>query len=50
MIEIWMKNDLVTVIATLEICNLPKQLQGMTNDVRLTFSIGDTTPQFTTSI
>ena len=33
----------VTVIATLQIYNHPKVLQGMTNSVRLTFSVHDTT-------
>ena len=28
----------------------PKDSQGMTNNVGLTFSVGDTTPQFTISI
>ena len=29
---------------------LQKNLQGMENNVRLTFSVGDTTPRFTISI
>ena len=49
MIEIWMKNQLISD----NICNIynhPKTLQGMTNNVGLTFSVGDTTPWFTNSI
>jgi hypothetical protein len=49
-IEMWMNNPLVSD----KNCNIvtlqsPKQtdLQGMTNKVGLTFSIGDTIPQFT---
>ena len=30
--------------------NLPKHLQGMTNDVGLTFSVGDTSSRFIISI
>ena len=30
--------------------NSPKTLQGMTNNVGLAFSVGDTTPRFTISI
>ena len=30
--------------------NPPENLQGMTNDVGLTFGVGDTTPWFTISI
>jgi hypothetical protein len=37
----------VTTIATLEICNPPKNLQGMTISVGLTFGAGDTSPWFT---
>ena len=44
MIKIWMKNHLVSD------CNPPKNLQGMTNNVGLTFRVGDTTPWFTRSI
>ena len=32
------------------IYNPPKNLQGMTNNVELTFSVGDTTPRFRISI
>ena len=37
------------IIASLLISNHPKNLQGMINNVKLTFSVGDTT-QFTISI
>ena len=40
----------MTVIATFEIYIHPKKLQGMTNNVWLAFSVGDTTPQFAISI
>jgi hypothetical protein len=40
----------VIVIATLLIYNRPKNLQGMTNNVRLTFSVGGTIPQFKISV
>jgi hypothetical protein len=48
LIEIWMKNHLVSDSN----CNTvrpyyPLTLQGMTNNVGLTFSAGDTTPLFT---
>ena len=33
-----------------KIYNPPKSLQGITNNIGLTFSVGDTIPQFTTSI
>ena len=51
MIEIWMRNHLVSDIN----CNivnviLPNKLQRMTNNVGLTFGVGDTIPQFTISI
>ena len=51
MIEIWMKIHLVSDSN----CNTlnpysPKILQGMTNNVGLTFSVGDTIPRFTISI
>ena len=48
LIEIWMKNCLVS--SSNYKCNPPKKLQGMENNVRLTFSVGDTTPRFTISI
>ena len=53
MTEIWMKNHLVSIIF-LQHCKPitpPKKffLQGMTNNVGLTFSVGDTLPQFTIS-
>ena len=35
----------MTVIPTLEIYNFPQKLQGMTNNVGLTFNVGDTTPK-----
>ena len=38
------------VIATLQNYNPSKKLQGMTNNVGLTFSVGDATPRFTISI
>jgi hypothetical protein len=31
-------------------CVIPKKLQGMTNIVGLTFSVGDTTPRFIINI
>jgi hypothetical protein len=42
MIDIWMKNRLVTVIATLYIYNAQKSSQGLTNNVMFRFRIGDT--------
>ena len=47
-------DDKITLVSNIN-CNIvnlkhPKNLQGMTNNVGLTFSIGDTIPQFTTSI
>ena len=33
---------MLTLIATLEIYNPPNNLQGMMNNVELTFSVGDT--------
>ena len=51
MIEIWMKIHLVSD-NNRNTLNLypPKKNQGMTNNVGLTFSVGDTIPQFTISI
>ena len=51
MIEIWMKNHLVSDnnCNTITLCS-PKNLQGMTKNVGLTFSVGDTIPWFTISI
>jgi hypothetical protein len=49
MIEIWIRIH-VTII--LQHCNsiIPKmRLQGMTNNVRLTLSVGDTAPELTTN-
>ena len=40
----------MTIIATLQIYDPSKKLQGMTNNVGLTFSVGDTTSQLTISI
>ena len=40
----------MTVIAILLICNHPIVLQGMTNNVGLRFSVGDTIPWFTINI
>ena len=46
--EIWMKIHLVSDnTCNTKMCYYPKRVQGMTNIVRLTSSIGDTTPQFT---
>jgi hypothetical protein len=44
MIELWMKIDLVSA-SNCNTLNLksPQKLQGMTNNVGLTFSVGDTT-------
>ena len=54
MIEIWLKNQLVSAnTAILQHCQsiMPNfLLQGMTNIVKLTFSVGDTTLRFTISI
>jgi hypothetical protein len=36
--------------ATFSCHNPPKKLQGMTNNVGLTFSVGDIIPQFTINI
>ena len=33
-------------MATLQIYKLPEKLQGMTNNIGLTLSVGDTTPRF----
>ena len=49
MTEIWMKNHLVSD-SNCNIYNLPKILQGMTNNVGLTFSVDDTIPRFAISI
>ena len=38
------------VITTLQIYNPPKNLQGMTSNVGLTFILGNNTSRFTTSI
>ena len=46
-----MKNPLVSdSFCNIIIYNPPKKVQGMTNIVGLTFSVGDTTPPFTISI
>ena len=52
MMEIWMENQLVSDrnCNTIYIYNPPKTLQGMTNNVGLAFSVGDTIQQFTLSI
>ena len=53
MIEIWKKNHLVSdsFCNTVNLQSPPnKKLQGMTNNVGLTFSVGDTIPRFTISI
>ena len=47
MIVISVKHHLV--IATLQICNLPKTLQEMTNNVGLTYCVGDPALEFTIS-
>ena len=53
MIEIWMKPHLVSDNKCNPV-NLysphPKSIQGMTNNVELTLSVGDTIPGFTVSI
>ena len=51
MIEIWMKKHLVSN-SNCNTVNLEslKILQGMTNNVGLAFSVGDTIPQFTICI
>ena len=52
MIEIWIRNHLGSD-GNCNIVNLycpQKNSQEVTNDVGLTFSVGDTTPQFTISI
>ena len=51
MIEIWMKIHLVSD-NNRNTVNLypPQKNQGMTNNVGLTFSVGDTIPRFTISI
>ena len=51
MIEIWMKNHLVSVknYNTIYLFS-PKKLQRMTNNVGLTFSVGDTTWWFINNI
>jgi hypothetical protein len=48
LIEIWMKKYLVSNSNCKY--NPPKKLQGMKNNVRITFSVGDTTPRFTIGI
>ena len=40
----------VTIIVTLQIYNLPKNLQRMTNNVELTFSVGEIALRLTISI
>ena len=40
----------MAIIATWAIYNPPQKLLGMTNNVGLTLSVGDTTLQFTISI
>ena len=51
MIEIWMKIHLVSDSnCSTVIYNTPDKLQGMINNIGLTFSVGDTTPRFTISI
>jgi hypothetical protein len=51
MIEIWMKNRFVSDShCNIVFYNAPKKLQGMTNNVGLAFSVGDTTHQSTISI
>jgi hypothetical protein len=50
MINIWMRNHLVSDIDCKTINLLSQKLQGMTNNVGLTFSVGDTIPRFTISI
>jgi hypothetical protein len=51
MIEVWMNNQLVSDVNcnTINIVSPPKS-QGMTNNVGLTFSVGDTILRFTISI
>jgi hypothetical protein len=51
MIENWMKNHVVRD-SNCNTVNLysPQKLQGMTINVGLTFSVGDTIPWFTSSI
>jgi hypothetical protein len=49
MTKIWMENHLVSD-NNCNIYDLPKDLQGRTNNVGLTFSVGDTIPQITISI
>ena len=50
-IDIWMKiTSYVIVNAALYIYNTPHNLQEMTNNVGLTFNVGDYTPRFTTTI
>jgi hypothetical protein len=52
MIEVWMKHHLASDsnCNTTQFYNHPKKLQAMTNNVGLTFSVGDTTLWFTISI
>ena len=50
MIDIWMKNHFVSGSNCNTVYNPPKYLQGMTNNVGLTCSVGDTIPGFTISI
>ena len=52
MIKIWMKNHLVSDsnCNTIKSIIPQKNLQGMTKNVGLTFSVGDTTLQLTNSI
>ena len=40
----------MTVIATLQIYIPPRKLQGVTNNIGLTISVGDTIPWYTISI
>jgi hypothetical protein len=46
----WNTTWLVRVIATMAFYNLQKNSQGVTNNVGLPFSVGDTIPQFTSSV
>ena len=48
MIEIWTKHHLVSDSNSIN--PPPHTLQGMANDVGLTFSVGNTTPRVTISI
>jgi hypothetical protein len=52
MVQIWMKNYLVSDnnCNIVDLYNILKILQGMTNNVGLTFSVGDTIQWFTISI